>query len=222
VRLQLKWGEGPAPDLMIGTRPLSKSLLPRLPQKGTGPWPRGEDGSWLAADAFLEQQGGTWWKLHVGTEPERAGQVVTALVALYPPSALDGVLSFSAGQELDVSYPPGREDVVIIRGRAPCVLQLEKKPSQDFGLAVQIEGRTLSTDQIRLRDKYFGSAQGIDLYLPDWVAGETDALLVPVQDLPLPRNTLRLTRRGPNVPAADRRPLSAEQRTFVRHLGGAE
>jgi hypothetical protein len=222
VRLQLKWGEGPAPDLMIGTRPLSKSLLPRLPQKGTGPWPRGEDGSWLAADAFLEQQGGTWWKLHVGTEPERAGQVVTALVALYPPSALDGVLSFSAGQELDVSYPPGREDVVIIRGRAPCVLQLEKKPSQDFGLAVQLEGLTLAADKIRLRDKYFSGPHGIDLYLPDWVAGETDALLDPVQDQPLPPNTLRLTRRGPNVPAADRRPLSAEQRTFVRHLGGAE
>ena len=222
LRLQLMWGEGPVPGLMVGTRPLSASLLPRLPEKGSAPWPRGEDGSWLAADALLEQQGGTWWKLHVGTKPEQEGQEVTALVALYPPPALDEVLSFSAGQELDVSHPPGREDIVLIRGHAPCVLQLEKKPSQDFGLAVQIGGRTLAVDQIRLRDKFFGSSHGIDLYLPDWVAGETDALLDPVQDLPLPRNTLRLTRRGPNIPAADRRPLSAEQRTFVRHLGGAE
>ena len=208
--------------MAIGKRPLSVSLMPRLPQNSAAPWPRGEDGSWLAADAFLEQQGGTWWKLHVGTGAERAGQEVTALVALYPPSALDGVLSFSAGQELDVSYPRGREDVLIIRGRAPCVLQLEKKPSQDFGLAVQLEGLTLAADQIRLRDKFFSGPQGIDLYLPDWVDGETDALLDPVQDQPLPRNTLRLTRQGPNIPAADRRPLSAEQRTFVRHLGGAE
>jgi len=221
LRLQFKWGDGPAPNLMIGTRPLSASLLPRLPQKGTASWPRDEGGNWLAADALLEQQGGTWWKLHVGTEPDRVGQEVTALVALYPPPALDEVLNFSAGQELEVSHPPGREDVLIIRGRAPCVLQLEKKPSQDFGLAVQIEGLSLGPNQIRLRDKYFGDSQGIDLYLPDWVVGETEALLDLLQGSPEP-GSLRLTRRGPNVSAADRLPLSSEQRTFVRHLGGAE
>jgi arylsulfatase A-like enzyme len=221
LRLQFKWGDGPVPNLMIGTRPLSASLLPRLPQKGTASWPRGEDGNWLAADARLEQQGGTWWKLHVGTEPDQAGQEVTALVALYPPPALDEALNFSAGQELEVSHPPGREDVLIIRGRAPCVLQLEKKPSQDFGLAVQINGFSLGPEQIRLRDKYFGGSQGIDLYLPDWVAGETDSLLDSVSGSPQ-EGFLRVTRRGPNVSAGDRRPMSSEQRTFVRHLGGAE
>jgi hypothetical protein len=157
----------------------------------------------------------------VGTEPDQAGQEVTALVALYPPPALDEALNFSAGQELEVSHPPGREDVLIIRGRAPCVLQLEKKPSQDFGLAVQINGLSLGSEQIRLRDKYFGGSQGLDLYLPDWVAGETDFLLDSVSGSP-EEGFLRVTRRGPNVSAGDRRPMSSEQRTFVRHLGGAE
>lgn len=221
LRLQLEWTEGAQPTLMIGARPLASSLLPRLPHRDAPPWPRGEDGEWAPADALLEHQGGTWWKLHVGTTPQRAGQEVTVLVALYPPGSLDQVLEFSAGQELDVRYPPGREDMLIIRGHAPCVLQLEKKPSQDFGLAVRIGGQTLGCAQVRLRDKFFGRAHGIDLYLPDWVAGETDALL----DLPqgaLGEGMLRLTRRGPNIAAHERRALTGEQRTFVRHLGGAE
>ena len=108
--------EGAQPTLMIGARPLASSLLPRLPHRDAPPWPRGEDGEWAPADALLEHQGGTWWKLHVGTTPQRAGQEVTVLVALYPPGALDQVLEFSAGQELDVRYPPGREDMLIIRG----------------------------------------------------------------------------------------------------------
>jgi len=221
LRLQLNWGEGAIPKLTVGETPLESSLLPRLPRKDAPEWVRDANGKPAPADAVLEHQGGTWWKLHAGTGSQHVGQETTLLVALYPPSSLDQVLEWSAGAELEVRHPAGRQDMLLVTGSAPCVLQLEKKPSQEFALAIEIDGRVLQGERIRVRDRAFGIANGIDLYIPDWVPGVTDDLLADPQ-VELDPGTLRLRRQGPNIGADERRTLSPEQLSFIQHLGGAE
>ncbi len=220
MRLRLSGVEGCEELLHLGQVPLDESLMPRLPVPQGEAWPTDEVGAYLPAAVVLEQQGGEWWKLHVhlsDTDPEP----FTALVALYPPGPHDMNIDWSADPKLDVQYPPGREDVILVSGMTPCSIQIKKSPTQSFGLAVLGPQGAVPTTSIRMRSRSFGSRSELSLYFPDWLAPVSNELLWD-PETPDSEGQLQVSRRGPNLSADNRRALSPEQRTFARRLGGRE
>lgn len=210
--------------VFLGRQRLDRSLLPRLPASSAPEWPRGPDGAPLPAQASLEQQSGTWWKLRVGQEAGAPDRPVEVLVALWPPGPLDERLEWSAGQELGAAPLAGREDAWIFRGATPLELQIEKTPRRAFGLAVRIDGRTLPGSAIRHRERAFAEPGELALYLPDWLAGVTDPLDAsdPGGDRPPAPGSVRIVRRGPGLASAERSALGPAELGFVEKLRGGE
>jgi arylsulfatase A-like enzyme len=205
--------------VFVGAVPLRACSLPRVPSAEEVPWPDDEAGQPFPPGVDFAHKGDTWWQLTVGGEE---GHAVEILLARYPPSRPDEELAVTVAVG-EVRAVPGRFDAVWLAGTTPFEANIDKRPSENLALAVSIDGEEVPVDQIRWRGRRFAPPGEITLYLPDWMAGVTDALdELPAQELELAPGQVRIGRRTRSLPSAERVGSSKPELEFVRWLGNDE
>jgi|GEM_PF-1865898 len=212
--------------IFVGGTALVDSLMPYLPSDTHAPWPDDGEGGDAPWGADIEHHGSSWWNVRVGGGDGGGvgpGREVTVLLTLFPPGKIDERLEIMAGAEIEVQAIPGRVDAVIARGVSPFLIQIKKTPRREIGIAVHLDGKRVDARAIRYRGRPYSPIGECTLYLPDWMAGVTDALDLPAPEMrALPPGAIQLLRRGTGVPPADRAPLDEEWLRFVRFLQGSE
>lgn len=206
-------------DVHVGTHPLLECFLPRVPAPVEEPWPLDEQDQPLEPQVDFVHRGDSWWQLGVsGT----SGAPVRILLARYPPTRPDEPIVASPAIG-DVRPAPGRLDALWIEGEAPLEVHLEKRPSDDLALAVAIDGELVPVERIRWRGRRFSPPGELALYLPDWMAGASEALDEPVADgTALAPGGVRIRRATSSIAPEEHVPLGKEDLDFVRWLGGDE
>jgi len=222
LRLDLTYdsGELDAGAIRIGDVPLAAHAMPRLRSPSADDWPApaGAPAGEPPWSADFAPRGGRWWTLRV----LGAGEAVEALLVPYPPEHLDERLEWSAGAEIEVVPAPGRPDVLLVRGVAPLELDVAKAPGRDMALSVALDGVQVDVQRMRYAGKRFDAPGHLSLYLPEWIAGVTDALDRPPGADGFGERGLRILRRGSGTPPEERTGLELEELSFVRWLGAGE
>ena len=231
LRLELRSvaGRELEPDMVhVGERTLAEVLIPRLASRRGAQESREQAA--LEGDAQPPWSAGIfepdhfWWRLALNGPAMPAGASVELVAAMYPPGNIDEELEWKAEAGIEVEPLAGRLDAVRVRGRAPFELRMRRLPRREIAFAVAVDGRVLDNSELRAQDAPFSAPGELILYLPDWMAGVTDELDRPLgaEADALPSGSLRLSRSGSGLAAADREALPSESLLFVRRLGGTE
>lgn len=193
------------------------SLMPRLRDKGGASWPEGE-----VPTVDLAERGSGWWSLEVGASGE-AGRRVRALVISYPPSEREPELAFDAGPEVTVTPVAGRSDAIWIEGTTPMACLVERPGgATDLAVGVVIDGQAPPMQNWRHRANRWAEPGQLALYVPDWVPDLTWRLDTPrVRHSQDPEHHVWIARVN-NLLLGLGTPATAEQRAFLRKLGGRE
>ncbi|MFT5478989.1 MAG: hypothetical protein ACI8Y8_004362 [Planctomycetota bacterium] len=176
----------------------------------------------LAASLDLEHQGRGWWQLSVDA-PD--GQRVRALMALYPPGELDDPLKVDlAGCDGSLEPVPGRRDACWVSGAAPFRMRVRKDPGSELALHVEVDGLPLEPRMLRVGGRPYALDDEVELYLPDWMPGLTEALdgapqLATESTGPGPGRVRIMRGRGRQI---ERTAFDGSQLEFVRRLGPNE
>jgi hypothetical protein len=202
----------------VGTAPLLEHPLPRVPAADGAAWPQGaEEATTWQVD--FEHAGESWWRL---TIPGPPGVEARVLLARYPPERVDLPLEVTASNGR-VEPVSGRADAVWVLSVTPLTIDLVKKPSENLALSVALDGRQVPVANIRWRGREFSPAGEVTLYLPDWMAGVTDALdRRGGESLALEPGGLQLLRRTSGLPPEARSALTVEELGVVRFLPPGE
>jgi len=225
VRLTMTGGSLEESQVFVGDESLAELPLPRLASARTDEWPADEDGRDLPWSVDVANEGARKWRVQVGGDDAGSvpvGEAAEVHLVLYPPGRIDERIKWAAAPDIDVQLVPGRLDALIARGNVPFSLSIERRPSQELGIAVRLGGRIVGAHAMRISGRQFAREGTLELYLADWITGVTDALERESEFAPLAPGCVRLQRRGNNVPPADRSPLDGETLGFLRFLRGKE
>jgi hypothetical protein len=225
LRLTSDSGSIDETQVLAGTQSLAQLPLPRLASARTQEWPQDEDGRELPWSVDVASEGARKWRVHVGADDAGsvpAGEPVEVHLVLYPPGRMDERIKWTAGPDLTVQRVPGRLDALVARGVTPLTLTVDRRPSQELGIAVRLSGGIVPAHAMRYRNHQFAREGTLELYLADWITGVTDALDQRGELPALAPGAVRILRTGNNVLPEDRSPLGEEALGFLRFLRGRE